>query len=85
MPAFRVLNDDQDFFVAAISQARVTIFNEGQIVDYGGTIEKYSPEAIKIAGTLLYEGLYEFRAYIVRRKISIREGLSNLKISLSNT
>lgn len=30
-------------------------------------------------------GLYEFRAYIVRRKISIREGLSNLKISLSNT
>lgn len=49
--------------MVAISQARVVIFNKDQIVDYGGTIEKYSPESIKIAGTYYIRELYEFRAY----------------------
>lgn len=62
MQKYRVLVEDQDFFVAAISQARVVIFNKDQLVDYGGTIEKYSPESIKIAGTYYIRELYEFRA-----------------------
>lgn len=49
-------------FCAAISQAKVMIFNKGQVVDYGGTIEKYSPKVIKIDGTYYIRGLYEFRA-----------------------
>ncbi len=48
--------------MVAILQAKVMIFNKEQVVDYGGTTEKYSPEAIKIDGTYYVCGLYEFRA-----------------------
>lgn len=53
---FKVLKADNDFLAAALSQSRVYVVNilsdqMMEIVDYGGQVEKYTPESIKINGS----------------------------------
>ncbi|MFD2752364.1 hypothetical protein ACFSUM_18425 [Virgibacillus siamensis] len=57
----RILKEDKDFFEAALKKARVTVFSDGHVVDYGGTIEKYSPLSVKIKDTYYMRNQYEFR------------------------
>lgn len=64
--AYKVLENDTDFLTAALSQARVTVFElrgdlAGCIVDYGGPVQKWSPESIKIADTYYRRNEFEFR------------------------
>lgn len=35
---------------------------DGQIADYGGVIERYSDNSVKIGGTYYMRGVYEFEA-----------------------
>ncbi|WP_337034769.1 hypothetical protein [Paenibacillus illinoisensis] len=62
---YRVLKNDIDFFAAALSQERVSVWQvleEGEkLMDYGGPIEEYSPLSIKIMGGRYFRELYEFR------------------------
>ncbi|KWX73875.1 hypothetical protein [Paenibacillus jilunlii] len=64
MSTTQVLESDTDFLVAALNQ-----YGSGQKmiqkgVDYGGIVEGYSPESIKIAGGRFIRQRFEFRAYI---------------------
>ncbi|CAI6023035.1 hypothetical protein PAECIP112173_00327 [Paenibacillus sp. JJ-100] len=62
---YRVLREDMDFFAAALSQERVSVWQvleEGeQLMDYGGPIEEYSPFSIKIMGERYFRSVFEFR------------------------
>ncbi|MNN74084.1 hypothetical protein D3C81_1902480 [compost metagenome] len=63
---YKVLKSDIDFLAAALSQARVTVFElrgdlAGCIVDYGGPVQKWSPESIKISEAYYRRGEFEFR------------------------
>lgn len=62
---YRILQTNTDFFVAALSQVRVSIWHvlddKEHIMDYGGTVEEYSPLSIKIMGNRYLRELYEFR------------------------
>lgn len=66
MSSYRVLKDDREFFVAALSESRVTIFHNGQLIDYGGCIEKYTNMSIKIEGTYYFRSQYEFRVMKIK-------------------
>lgn len=66
MSIYKVLKTDTEFLAAALSQARVTIFERrgdlsGCIVDYGGQVVKWSPVSIKIADAYYMRGEFEFR------------------------
>ncbi|MNI96323.1 hypothetical protein D3C73_1547430 [compost metagenome] len=66
MGIYKVLKTDLEFLAAALSQARVTVFElrgdlAGCIVDYGGPVQKWSPESIKIADAYYRRGEFEFR------------------------
>lgn len=66
---YRVLTTDDDFLVAALSQSRVYVVSVlreqiTEIVDYGGQVEKYTPESIKINGSYFFRNQYEFRTDI---------------------
>ncbi|MEK3788733.1 hypothetical protein [Paenibacillus sp. FSL K6-1230] len=66
---FKVLKADNDFLAAALSQSRVYVVNilsdqMMEIVDYGGQVEKYTPESIKINGSYFFRDQYEFRTDI---------------------
>lgn len=66
MGVYQVLKTDAEFLTAALCQARVTIFElrgdlAGCIVDYGGPVQKWSPESIKIADAYYRRGEFEFR------------------------
>ncbi|UMY55384.1 MULTISPECIES: hypothetical protein [Paenibacillus] len=63
---YRVLNSDIELFAAALNQARVYVVQSLRedmvsVVDYGGTIEKFSPDTIKIAGAYYMRNQFEFR------------------------
>ncbi|URJ45467.1 hypothetical protein MF628_005291 [Paenibacillus polymyxa] len=63
---YRVLKSDIELFAAALSQARVYVVQSLRedmvsVVDYGGTIEKFSPESVKIAGAYYIRNQLEFR------------------------
>jgi hypothetical protein len=64
------LESDKDFFVAALAQSKVSVWFRiepdpiGHLMDYGGIVEAYSPESIKIAGERYFRNKFEFRAYI---------------------
>ncbi|MFC7559903.1 hypothetical protein ACFQ5D_09300 [Paenibacillus farraposensis] len=63
---YKVLKSDVELFAAALSQVRVYVIqplNEDivSVVDYGGTIEKFSPESIKINGSYFFRNQFEFR------------------------
>ncbi|PNQ79919.1 MULTISPECIES: hypothetical protein [Paenibacillus] len=63
---YKVLKSDIELFAAALSQVRVYVvqpLGEGliDIVDYGGPVEKYTPESIKINGSYFFRKQFEFR------------------------
>lgn len=64
--AYKVLKTDAEFLTAALSQARVSVFEcrgdlAGSIVDYGGAVRKWSRESVKIADAYYRRGEFEFR------------------------
>lgn len=63
---YRLLKDDMDFFAAALSQVRVSVWHvlddREHIIDYGGSVEEYSPLSIKITGKRYFRNTFEFRA-----------------------
>lgn len=63
---YMVLQDDAEFFAAALFQVRVSVWHvqeDGQhIIDYGGPVEEYSPVSIKIMGKRYFRNTFEFRA-----------------------
>lgn len=66
---YRVLTTDDEFLTAALSQSRVYVVHVlsdemTEIIDYGGCIEKYTPESIKIAGAYYSRKQFEFRTDI---------------------
>lgn len=67
---YKVLESDNDFFVAALSQSNVSVWYRedpdliGHLMDYGGIVEGYTRESIKIAGSRFMRERFEFRAYI---------------------
>ncbi|WP_339851191.1 hypothetical protein MKY42_11685 [Paenibacillus sp. FSL W7-1088] len=62
---YRLLKDDMDFFLAALSQVRVSVWHvqeDGQhIIDYGGPVEAFSTVFIKIMGKRYFRNTFEFR------------------------
>ncbi|WP_342426522.1 hypothetical protein [Paenibacillus sp. FSL L8-0158] len=63
---YKVLKSDIELFAAALSQVKVYIVQLlGEdfisVVDYGGTIEKFSPDSVKIAGAYYIRNQFEFR------------------------
>lgn len=68
--AYKVLENDKDFFTAALAQSKVSVWYReypdpiGHLMDYGGIIEGYTPESIKIAGARFIRERFEFRAKV---------------------
>ncbi|MCP3746696.1 hypothetical protein [Paenibacillus sp. A3M_27_13] len=63
---YKVLKSDIELFAAALSQARVYVVQSLDedlidIVDYGGPVEKFTPESIKINGSYFFRKQFEFR------------------------
>ncbi|WP_311080978.1 hypothetical protein [Paenibacillus polymyxa] len=63
---YKVLKSDIELFAAALSQVRVYVVQSLDedfisVVDYGGTIEKFSPDSVKIAGAYYIRNQFEFR------------------------
>ncbi|KAF6581626.1 MULTISPECIES: hypothetical protein [unclassified Paenibacillus] len=61
---YKVLNSDIELFAAALTQVRVYVVQSlGEdvvsVVDYGGTVEKFSPDTIKIAGAYYMRNQFE--------------------------
>lgn len=68
--AYKVLKTDLDFLAAALTQSKVSVWYrqepdpDGQLIDYGGLVEKFTPESIKLSGSFFVRERFEFRAYI---------------------
>ncbi|WP_339246939.1 hypothetical protein NST58_06770 [Paenibacillus sp. FSL R10-2796] len=68
---YKVLVSDSEFLAAALSQSKVTVWFRleqdpmGHIMDYGGIVEGYTPDSIKLAGAHFVRGRFEFRVYIM--------------------
>ncbi|WP_258298221.1 hypothetical protein [Paenibacillus peoriae] len=63
---YKVLKWDIELFAAALGQVRVYVIqplgeNWVSVIDYGGTIEKFSPDSVKIAGAYYIRNQFEFR------------------------
>lgn len=69
MNTYRVLETNEEFFVAALSQIHVSVWlvlqDREVIMDYGGLLEAYSDVSVKIAGNRYFRDKFEFRAHIV--------------------
>ncbi|WP_449602475.1 hypothetical protein [Paenibacillus sp. Marseille-Q9583] len=67
---YKVLGSDVEFLTAALLQSKVSVWFRlepdpvGHLMDYGGIVEGYTPESIKIAGSRFFRERFEFRAYI---------------------
>ncbi|MEK5036342.1 hypothetical protein MKY96_33470 [Paenibacillus sp. FSL R7-0302] len=72
---YKVLNSDQDFFIVALAQSKVSVWYReepdpiGHLMDYYGIVEGYTPESIKIAGARFVRERIEFRAYIEKARL----------------
>ncbi len=66
MNTYRVLLSDVEFFAAALSQIRVSVWlalkDREVIIDYGGVLEACSDVSVKIAGNRYFRDKFEFRA-----------------------
>lgn len=67
---YRVLTTDAEFLAAALTQSRVYVVHVlseemTEIIDYGGCIEKYTPESIKIDGAYYSRKQFEFRTNVM--------------------
>ncbi|MCC3381072.1 hypothetical protein ACFQ5D_23835 [Paenibacillus farraposensis] len=52
---YKVLKSDVELFAASLNQVRVYVVQPlseelATVVDYGGAIERFSPESVKISG-----------------------------------
>jgi hypothetical protein len=56
-----VLNTDADLTNAVLFQLRVTIFQHGEIIDYGGIIEKFTEHSVTIGETRFLRETCDFR------------------------
>jgi hypothetical protein len=67
---YKVLESGIEFFTVALAQSKVSVWYRedldpiGHLMDYGGWVEGYSPETIKIASSWFMCERFEFRAYI---------------------
>lgn len=67
---YKVLHSDTDFLVAALSQSKVSVWFRidpdptGQLMDYGGIVEKFTPDSIKLSGAYFVRERFEFRIEI---------------------
>ncbi|MGG4218829.1 hypothetical protein ABEW32_11420 [Paenibacillus jamilae] len=66
---YKVLKSDIELFAAALSHVRVYVVQPlGEalidIVDYGGAVEKITPESVKINGSYFFRNQFEFRTDI---------------------
>lgn len=66
--AFKELITDAELFVAALSQIRVHVMKELEtevdvIIDYGGVIQKYTSEYVKIQDVYYSRDIHRFRTY----------------------
>ncbi|WP_375103755.1 hypothetical protein ACDZ28_32605 [Paenibacillus sp. RS8] len=67
---YRVLSTDTDFLAAALARSQVSVWYRespdpiGHLMDYGGVVEGYTPESIKINGARFVRNRFEYRAYI---------------------
>jgi hypothetical protein len=66
----KTLITDTELLAAALAQVRVTIYEPGahKIADYGGTVEKYTPDYVKIAGTYFRRDIFVFKAQETRKR-----------------
>jgi hypothetical protein len=56
-----VLKTDADLTNAVLFQLRVTVFQHGEIIDYGGVIEELSEHSVKIGDSHFFRETCEFR------------------------
>ncbi|WP_346836023.1 hypothetical protein [Paenibacillus polymyxa] len=73
---YKVLKSDVELFAAALSQVKVYVVQSlGEdfisVIDYGGTIEMFSPNSVKIAGAYYIRNQFEFR-------IEVNEGSAGM-------
>jgi hypothetical protein len=67
---YKLLVTDSEFLTAALAQSKVSVWYRedpdpiGYIMDYGGIVEGYRPDSIKLAGAHFVRERFEFRAYI---------------------
>ncbi|OME84736.1 hypothetical protein BK122_06315 [Paenibacillus pabuli] len=65
MNTYRVLQTDMDFLAAALTQGHISVWHvlgdREHIIDYGGSVEEYSPVSIKIMGKRYFRDTFEFR------------------------
>ncbi|ETT55822.1 MULTISPECIES: hypothetical protein [Paenibacillus] len=67
---YKVLVTDSEFLAAALSQSKVSVWFRlepdpiGHLMDYGGIVEGYTPDSIKLAGAHFVRERFEFRAEI---------------------
>ncbi|OMD64694.1 hypothetical protein BSK62_17145 [Paenibacillus odorifer] len=67
---YKVLVTDSEFLTAALVQSKVSVWFRlepdpiGHLMDYGGIVEGYTPDSIKLAGAHFVRGRFEYRAYI---------------------
>lgn len=70
MLQYKVLVTDSEFLTAALAQSRVSVWYRedsnpiGHLMDYGGIVEGYTPDSIKLAGAHFVRRRFEFRVYI---------------------
>ncbi|MET3209369.1 UNVERIFIED_CONTAM: hypothetical protein ABIC26_002313 [Paenibacillus sp. PvR008] len=63
---YKVLKSDIELFAAALNQVRVYVVQPlsddmVEIVDYGGVVEKITPDSIKVNGSYFMRDQFEFR------------------------
>ncbi|MDY8046605.1 hypothetical protein UY416_09890 [Paenibacillus polymyxa] len=73
---YKVLKSDIELFAAALSQVRVYVVQPLgddliDIVDYGGPIERFTLESIKINGSYFLRKQFEFRVDVKRDSTGI--------------
>ncbi|OME29394.1 hypothetical protein NSS98_25275 [Paenibacillus sp. FSL E2-0274] len=67
---YKVLENDAEFLTAALAQSKVSVWFRlepdpiGHLMDYGGIVEGYTPDSIKISGGYFVRQRFEFRAEI---------------------
>lgn len=67
---YKVLESDTDFLAAALVRYKVSVWyredsdTNDLLMDYGGIVEGYTPESIKINGARFVRERFEFRAYV---------------------
>ncbi|OME07839.1 hypothetical protein BSK64_06160 [Paenibacillus odorifer] len=67
---YKLLVTDSEFLTAALTQSKVSVWFRldpdpiGHLIDYGGIVEGYTPDSIKLAGSHFVRERFEFRAEI---------------------